>query len=64
MPPKLHGIHGVDGMKVDFRYLGKTRGGCMPPGLQSRARVTCRRQDDGLDVEAFLVETRPFRNGR
>ena len=25
MPPKLHGIHGVDGMKVHSRDLGKTR---------------------------------------
>ena len=36
----------------------------MPPGLQSRARVSCRHQNDGVAAGAFPVEIRPFRNGR
>ena len=43
--------------------LGKTRLEDAP-GLQSRARVSYRHQNDGVGAGAFPVEIRPFRNGR
>jgi len=37
-----------------LEFSCRSRPGCMPPGFQSRPRITRLHQADGLDVETFL----------
>jgi len=39
---------------IPVEFSCRSRPGCMPPGFQSRPRITRLHQADGLDVETFL----------